>query len=115
MSIAKSFLSGTQTLGKMNIYISTFVMFIVVIGLIALLYSIAKTPNKNWPQRCDPSKTQQSVNCVNLSKNQTMILLVFIILVLSGIGFFTFSFRNSKALQTMRGAGVEANFVKGLF
>tara|TARA_Y100001938_G_C7990370_1_gene379156 strand:+ start:316 stop:672 length:357 start_codon:yes stop_codon:yes gene_type:complete len=118
MSVAKAFLSGTQSLGKINLIFSIFMLSLIIVILLFALHFIVLTPDEKWPPKCDNSPattTEVATNCSDLTKQQTIVAVVIIIVILLGIAYFTFAFRNNKALQTISGANVEAKFIKGLF
>lgn len=110
MSLVKSLVSGTQNLGEMNIWISIIILSLFIILLVVILFVVSF--NSKWPPKCTKDNKE---NCSNFEKWQVILGLIFIILLLGVIVYYTYSNRNNKTFQTIEGVGAEAGMISSLF
>ena len=111
MSIFGAYLSGTQTLGKINTYITLFILSIFILITLFFLYNTIF--NYKPKPHCDT--VPPGVECSSMTRGGTIILISIILAILVGIFYFNFVLKDNKAFQTVRGVRSQANFVNNLF
>ena len=111
MSIFNAYLSGTRALGKINTYITLFILSIFI--LISLFFLYNTIFNYTPKPHCDT--VPPGVECSTMTRGGTILLISIILIILVGIFYFNFVLKDNKAYQTARGVTSQANFVNNLF
>lgn len=114
MTLVDSYLSGTQAIGRVSNYWNMFIMgFILIIILIAFYFSATA---KTWMPACDKDgKSPSGTGSCGPSRTTVLLILGIIIIFISGLLYYTWSFRNNKAFQTAQGIGMESNILHNIF
>lgn len=114
MTLLDSYISGTQFIGNITNYWHIFVMFLVLIILLFVFYSSARSTN--WPPECDEDgNPPKGSSACSTPKSHFLLILSGIILVLIASIYFSWTFRDNKFFQTVQGVGTEGDILSRLF
>lgn len=111
MTLLNTYISGTQTLGKINTYITLFIVSIFILIALFFLYNAVF----NYTEKPPCSADSQGQDCENVPRRVSIAIIIIILAVLVAIFYFNFALKDNKAYQTMSGVKTQANFVNNLF
>lgn len=111
MAATNTYLSDSQALGKLNTYITLFILSIFI--LIALFFLYINIFNYEPKPPC--STTSPGEDCENVPRAVSITVISIILIILVVIFYFNFSLKDNKAYQTARGVRAQADLMNNLY